>query len=277
MKQLFVLSITLFSLVTHSQIGINTSDPKVTLDVTGKPSNPSEMDGILAPRLSGNELNAKSYTANQTGALVYVTTSRTAIDNGQTANVTSNGYFTFDGSNWQKVGKNSDNIYGDIKTGLQSGDHNGWIRLDGRSLSTLNSNQQTQATLLGLNTNLPDASNSFLVQDNSNLGNITSSNTRTIAQNQLPNVTLSGTTNTSGNHNHTFDRRIRYDSEGATADALGSPVGANEDFDGSGTTSSDGSHNHSFTTSSLNGNVPQQILDITPKSLNVNFFIFLGE
>jgi hypothetical protein len=47
--------------------------------------------------------------------------------------------------------------YGDVKTGFQTADHNGWIKLDGRAKSTLSSSQQTQATSLGIGTNLPNA------------------------------------------------------------------------------------------------------------------------
>ena len=32
---------------------------------------------------------------------------------------------------------------GDVKTGIQTGDHNGWVKLDGRLKSTLTASQQT--------------------------------------------------------------------------------------------------------------------------------------
>jgi hypothetical protein len=37
-----------------------------------------------------------------------------------------------------------------------------------------------------------------------------------------------------------------------------------------------GNHNHSFTTSSINGGVTQSALDVTPRSLSVNTFVYLG-
>jgi len=57
--------------------------------------------------------------------------------------------------------------FGDIKTGIQSGDHNGWVKLDGRLKSALSGTQQAQATSLGIGANLPDATNAFLVQNGS--------------------------------------------------------------------------------------------------------------
>ncbi|WP_161531460.1 hypothetical protein [Riemerella anatipestifer] len=85
----------------YGQVGINTEQPKVTLDVVGKPTNISSLDGITAPRIKGVELKAKTYTSEQKGAIVYVTEVETS-PTGQTANVTNVGYYYFDGSLWQK-------------------------------------------------------------------------------------------------------------------------------------------------------------------------------
>ncbi|UTX48903.1 hypothetical protein [Chryseobacterium sp. MA9] len=85
-----------------AQIGVNTSTPQATLDVVGKPLLPSSLDGIIAPRLTGDQLRAKTYTTDQTGALVYVTAADTAPA-GQTVNVTSPGNYSFDGTIWQAV------------------------------------------------------------------------------------------------------------------------------------------------------------------------------
>ncbi|MCQ4138764.1 hypothetical protein NOM92_02530, partial [Chryseobacterium sp. EO14] len=83
----------------EGNIGINTSNPKATLDVTGKPTSVSHLDGIIAPRLTGNELRAKSYGIDQTGALIYATAADTS-PSGQTINVTKSGYFYFEGTKW---------------------------------------------------------------------------------------------------------------------------------------------------------------------------------
>ncbi|MGK6341464.1 hypothetical protein ACMGDK_04445 [Chryseobacterium sp. DT-3] len=103
-KKILFLGGILCYLSVHSQIGINTPNPQATLDVVGKPNSIKIMDGIIAPRITGAQLRAKTYTASQTGAMVYVTAADTAPA-GQTADVTSSGYFYFDGSlnKWQKL------------------------------------------------------------------------------------------------------------------------------------------------------------------------------
>jgi len=96
---LAVLSFTGY--LTNAQVGINTGLPQATLDVVGFPTNASKPDGIIAPRLSLSQLAAKTYAAAQTGALVYVT-SVNATPVGPTINVTTPGYYYFDGAVWQK-------------------------------------------------------------------------------------------------------------------------------------------------------------------------------
>jgi hypothetical protein len=86
-----------------AQVGVNTSLPNATLDVAGNPTDTSKLDGIIAPRITGDQLNAKNYTSLQTGALVYVTA--TGALSGQTADVNSVGYYYFnsDLNKWVKL------------------------------------------------------------------------------------------------------------------------------------------------------------------------------
>jgi hypothetical protein len=58
-------------------------------------------------------------------------------------------------------------------------DHSGWIRLNGRSKSSLFSTQQAQATALGIGDILPDATDAVLVQSTGTLGSVTGSMSRT--------------------------------------------------------------------------------------------------
>ena len=94
----FVLLFISFSL--YSQVGINTSDPKATLHVVGKPSNTEIMDGIIAPIITGNELSFKSYNPEQTGSIVYVSEPAT-FPSGQTMYIDKIGYYYYDGNIWQ--------------------------------------------------------------------------------------------------------------------------------------------------------------------------------
>ncbi|MCW3160833.1 hypothetical protein [Chryseobacterium oryctis] len=105
-KNVIILGTILFSTLAYSQVGINTLTPAATLDVVGKPSDTSKLDGIIAPRLSGDELSAKTYTPTQTGALVYVNAAAGSLT-GQVANVDAPGYYYFNGSVWVKSGGGS--------------------------------------------------------------------------------------------------------------------------------------------------------------------------
>ena len=119
-KIIFTISV-LVSGAAYSQVGIDTETPKATLDVTGKPSDLTKADGIIAPRLKGSELKAKDalYTADQKASLVYVTEALASADTtSKTINVTSIGYFYFDGNIWQK-----------LTTGSNGADGNDWTIL----------------------------------------------------------------------------------------------------------------------------------------------------
>jgi len=194
---------------------------------------------------------------------------------------------------------------GDVKTGIQTGDHNGWVKLDGRLKSTLTASQQTQATVLGIGANLPDATNAVLMQSSGTLGTVTGSMSATIAQNQLPNIaptiTVNSTVSTmqnAGNHDHSI--RIVPSSTGGYAngnpsafkngmmpttevdadltDRIGSASYINTGIIGStgAHTHTMDAHTHSASATSINGGVTQQAIDKTPRSLVVNTFIYLG-
>jgi hypothetical protein len=87
---------------SNGNVGIATANPVATLDVVGSPTVASSLDGVIPPRVTGNQLRAKTYTASQTGAMVYVTAADSS-PTGQTINVTSTGYYYFDGSLWVKL------------------------------------------------------------------------------------------------------------------------------------------------------------------------------
>ncbi|SIR03449.1 hypothetical protein SAMN05880574_1612 [Chryseobacterium sp. RU37D] len=99
-KILFSLFISL-STIAFSQVGVNTTTPEATLDVVGIPTNASRLDGIIPPRITGDQLRAKTYTNSQVGAIVYVTTPDTN-PSGQTLQVRDTGYYYFNGNLWVK-------------------------------------------------------------------------------------------------------------------------------------------------------------------------------
>ena len=168
-------------------------------------------------------------------------------------------------------------VLGDVKVGLQATDHGGWVLLNGRSASTLTVTQQSVATSLGYGATIPDATGCYTAQGGGVLGTVIGSNTKTILQSNLPNVGLSGTTTADGAHRHIT---YRGDGGGGMAcpgyewnDAIGKYAFDPGDDQWMSTA---GSHTHTFNTTSLNGGVPQQSFDVTPKTLIVNTFLYLG-
>ena len=104
MKKLFTLILLGAALGAGAQsMGINTADPKATLDVVGSPATATELDGIIPPKLTRAQLIAKAgYGVAQKGAIVYVT-DLTGTVNTATANVGQTGLYMFDGSKWNIV------------------------------------------------------------------------------------------------------------------------------------------------------------------------------
>jgi hypothetical protein len=162
--------------------------------------------------------------------------------------------------------------YGDLKYSFQNTDHSGCIKLDGRSVLTLKDSQILRATALGFDSNIPDAKGSILMQNDQPLGQITGDNNFTIAKENLPLVDFNGTTDVSGSHNHKFSFKSK-----ANAGTIYSEVNGGTSGGGSWgqyTTTSAGAHDHNVTVSSGGSGIP---INITPKSLSANTFIYLGD
>jgi len=94
---LSLLCLVIVSIHLNAQIGIQNTNPQATLDVVGQPTTVAVMDGIIPPRITGNQLQAKTYTSSQNGAMVYVT-QITSVPSGQVLNVTSEGLYVFNSS-----------------------------------------------------------------------------------------------------------------------------------------------------------------------------------
>jgi hypothetical protein len=281
-KQIIFLVGFLYSVQVIAQTGIGTSTPHTSakLEVA------SIDKGFLPPRMTSSQrIGISSPTA---GLIVF--------------DLTTNSTWYYDGTSW--VNSSTVSTYGDVKTGIQSGDHNGWVKLNGRAKSNLSATQQAQATALGIGDNLPDATDAVLMQSSGSLGSVTGSMSRTIAQNQLPDVAPSisvnntiATMQNAGNHEHP----ISVVSSSIGGYAYGNPTAFKKDmvpttesnadltdrgggsFVNTGIIGSAGDHNHtinthghSATSSSINGGVTQQAIDVTPRRLVVNTFIYLG-
>lgn len=107
MKSVLVTLFVAASLISSAQnVGINTSTPEATLQVVGSPASTGVADGIIPPKLTGNELKGKDavYLAAKIGAMVYVTAAASPTTT-KTANVTAAGFYYFDGNVWQPAGR----------------------------------------------------------------------------------------------------------------------------------------------------------------------------
>ena len=147
MKQYIFLGALLISGVAFSQVGIDTDQPKATLDIKASPTNANKTDGLIAPRLTGNELkgNDGKYGADQTGAIVYATAAASPTT-GKTKNVTEAGYFYFDGTIWQKF------AYG---TGTAGTYQEPWNVSGTTTPATLNNQDIYQSGNVGIGTTTP--------------------------------------------------------------------------------------------------------------------------
>lgn len=312
MKKLVLITIALFSCQLFAQVGIGTNTPDNSAMLEVQTNN----KGILFPRLTSAQRAAISAPA--TGLYVFDTNTKSL--------------WYYNGALW--INTVSESTLGDMKSGFQAADHSGWIKLDGRAISTLSANQQAAAVALGFTTNLPDATTAYPVQNTGTLGAVVGSNTTTLTQNNLPIVNFngtaasngahahstdpaavnsgyngdhahSGTTSTAGGHNHTHTDYYFSENNGQNWGWFGS---ASSDWDNrghsiTGTTSWAGDHNHTFGTSTNGGHthtvdIPSTTsttdgahthsvsvasggsatpINIAPKSLIVNMFVYLGQ
>ena len=162
---------------------------------------------------------------------------------------------------------------GDIKQGLQAADHAGWVKLDGRSVSTLTSTQRARATALGLFTNLPDATNRVLKQESGTLLDTGGSNTAAIGQNNLPSVNLTGMTEYTGGHSHSTAMTRGFAAfSGSGSVAVYGPGGAT--FTSAPLTSNTAGYHQHTVTVALGGSSAS--LPVEDAYLNVNQFLYLG-
>lgn len=100
-----------------SQVGINNPLPKATLDVVAKNTNGSTAEGLIAPRLTGDQIKAADaqYNTAHKGTIVYATVAVTTAST-KTSAITSEGYYYFDGNIWKGLGAQINNTTISIST-----------------------------------------------------------------------------------------------------------------------------------------------------------------
>lgn len=104
MNKVFFSAFILAVCLVNGQVGINTSSPKSSLDLS-KSNNAANPEGFLTVRMTGQELAAKDnlYGAEQNSTTVYVTAIPTTVTT-KTSNITSPGFYYYKNSISKWVG-----------------------------------------------------------------------------------------------------------------------------------------------------------------------------
>ena len=93
---------------TTGRVGINTTTPAATLEVAATTTDASRPDALLVPRMTRAQLELKNdvYTADQNGALAFITSVTGGSAAGKTVNVTATGFYYYDAPNsvWKGIG-----------------------------------------------------------------------------------------------------------------------------------------------------------------------------
>lgn len=283
-KSPLLLLLILFFFEGFAQVGIGTASPAASaiLDVTATDK------GVLLSRMTSVQRIAIASPAM--GLMVF--------------DIDTKSLWYYNGSFW--VNSETSAKYGDVKTGIQASDHDGWLKLDGRTISGLSATQRAVAlSLLGSTaTLLPNATEAYAVQKSGTLGSVSGSNTVSITQANLPLVSFTGSAASNGSHSHNVDPLMAYTN--TTGNHQHFTSFNNDDYNGGGGgnqsleddgggwsnryTSWAGDHYHSVdipnTASTTNGDHGHNVtvssggsgtaLNIAPKSLIVNMFIYLG-
>lgn len=99
----------LCSMAGTAQVGIGTTTPGATLDVTATNLTGTTVDGLLIPRVS--RLRAQTMAATPTSTLIYVNDISNGTATGTTINVTAAGFYFFNGTAWERLGSGATNAW----------------------------------------------------------------------------------------------------------------------------------------------------------------------
>ncbi|SHE72115.1 hypothetical protein [Chryseobacterium sp. OV279] len=265
---LLTLLLCLSATNTNAQVKISNSSGVINSESLLQLESSSNDRGFLLTRIALQAANTAAPLASHiAGMIVFNTATAGTAPN----NVTPGLYYN-NGTQWIKLTTKAPQV-GDIKNGFQSADHNGWYLLNGRTVSTLAVNPRARATALGFATNLPDASDRYLknTSGTDNIGTAAGANAFTLTQANLPNVTFSGTTNTTGNHTHTYTDNPLNTAANGVAGGTNNPISDTSSVNDN--TNSSGDHNHTLSFS-LGGS--SQPVSLVPNNIITNVFIYLG-
>ena len=255
---IIILSV-LFYGAGFSQLGIGTDNPEATLDVREQnPANPGASTGISFP-----QVDRLPTAGNRIGQVVFLTT--------------DNRYHYYNGSDWACV--NCHFNIGAVKYGFQTDDHDGWINLNGRTITSLTSTQQTRARDLGFPARLPNARDRLLKnKSGEDIASLGGTNQVVLTRANLPNVNFNGTrqTNNGGAHTHSYDdSSVIVANQAAARNGQTNTILANFGTrTNNRTTGNVDGHSHTVSVSSGGSG---EAIEIENQFLSVNVFVYLGD
>ncbi len=271
MKSFYITTLLLLSTLSYCQVLITdghnaqpTSESEIILELKSMNAN----KGLILPRLPLQSIaSPQPLTNHVAGMLVYNT-----ANSGTAADYIYPGLYYNNGQQWLRLRSNNKPDVGDIKYSAMNSDHDGWYLLNGRNISTLGSDAAQNAGSLGFLTNLPDMSNRFLkAKASSETSGSTGGNTNIVlSQAHLPNVSFTGTTNSTGSHTHSYNDRANGV---ATGEEVNNVPRVDDLTTSSKTTSTAGAHTHTFSVPT--GGTSQPIV-FMPTYLSSYVFVYLG-
>ncbi|WES98436.1 tail fiber domain-containing protein [Chryseobacterium arthrosphaerae] len=126
------ISISSMMFSQAGRIGINTVNPKATMDITAKTDGAVAAEGIMIPRLTGDQIQTMTAGLQPgTESLMIYATAVPASPTAKVAKIIQPGYYFWNGSNWE--GMANQNIYtadGSITTPLAARN----VDLNGKNL-----------------------------------------------------------------------------------------------------------------------------------------------
>ncbi|WP_106915865.1 hypothetical protein [Chryseobacterium aurantiacum] len=146
------------SIYTFSQLGINKVGSDVTLDIAAKTINGTNPEGLIVPRLTGDQIQGadSQYTLSHRGTVIYALSAVT-LPSVKTANMNKEGLYFFDGNIWQKLndgqGSNIYTVDGTL-TGSRTVDIGNRVLSFSSAPSSGNSHFQVAGNTFNVNTRL---------------------------------------------------------------------------------------------------------------------------
>lgn len=150
----FAILFFLFSIAGIAQVGVGTTTPAATLDVTAANLTGTTVDGLLIPRVS--RLRAQTMAGVPTSTVLYVNDISNGTATGTTVNVTTVGFYFYNGTVWEKLGSGATNAWNVTGNSGLSGTTNFLGTTDGVDLAFRRNNAASgkigaTSTSLGVN------------------------------------------------------------------------------------------------------------------------------